>query len=52
MDEDLIFDNLLFMLDFVSLGRLLDNEHILCCLQVVQLTETLIMEVSESHIVL
>ena len=43
---------LLFIFHLVGFRRLLNYEHILGCFQVVQLAETIIMELSQSHIVL
>ena len=43
---------LLFIFHLVGFRRLLYHEHILGCLQVVQLSEAIIMELSQSHVVL
>lgn len=44
--------NLLFLFHLVSFGRLLYHEHILGCFQVVQLAESLVVEVTQSHVIL
>ena len=43
--------NLLFLFHLLGLGRLLYHEHILGCLQVVQFSESVIVEVLQSHVV-
>ena len=44
--------NLLFVLHFVCLGRLFDDKHVLGRFEVGELTETVIMEVLQLHVIL